>query len=85
MGRLIGENSVIEVAEKCTFTDKNERKKYLDFVRYCVEQSKTAYDAEKVVEQLEDKIEISWERDYLGGKKDAFIEAIEIVRKGGVE
>ena len=75
----------MEVAEKCTFTDENERRKYLDFVRYCVEQSKTAYDVEQVVEQLEDKIDPTWKYDYLGGRKDAFVESIEIVRKGGVE
>ena len=55
MGRLINENSVIEQAEKCTFTDKDERKKFFQFVKYCVEQSETAYDVEKVVAELEEE------------------------------
>lgn len=41
------------------------------------------FDTEKVVEQLEEKIEITWEHDYRGGRKDAFNEAIDIVKKGG--
>ena len=44
-----------------------------------------AFDTEKVVEQLEEKIEIAWGDDYIGGRKDAFNEAIDIVKKGGVE
>ena len=43
-----------------------------------------AFDTEKVVEQLEEKIEITWEHDYRGGRKDAFNEAIDIVKKGGI-
>jgi len=54
MGRLIDENSVIENADKCTFTDENERRKFLQFVKYCVEQSETAYDVDKVVTELEE-------------------------------
>ena len=42
-----------------------------------------AFDTEKVVEQLEERIEITWEHDYRGGRKDAFNEAIDIVKKGG--
>lgn len=44
----------------------------------------TAYDVDKVIKRLEDKIEITWTCDYLGGRKDAFNEAIEIVKDGGV-
>lgn len=82
MGRLIEESSVIEVAENFTFTDENERRKYLDFVRYCVKNSKTAYDIEKVVAELE-------EASTMDDLDDAFYireyKAIDIVRKGGVE
>lgn len=41
---------------------------------------------ERVVERLEENIVITWEHDYLGGKKDAFMEAIEIIKEeGGIE
>lgn len=36
---------------------------------------------ERVVERLEAKIDITWEHDYLGGKKDAFFEAIKILKE----
>lgn len=36
---------------------------------------------ERVLERLEEDIVITWEHDYLGGKKDAFMEAIEIVKE----
>lgn len=54
------------------------------FMNFIV-QAPTAYDVDKVVEQLKDKIEITWSHDYFGGKKDAFNEAIEIVKGGGVD
>ncbi|MBE5886744.1 MAG: hypothetical protein E7284_10120 [Lachnospiraceae bacterium] len=98
MGRLIEENSVIEVAEKFTFTDENERSKYLDFVRYCVQNSKTAYDVEKVVAELEKGLknlehnkklfeDNQAERGVLmcDSEITAFKMAIDIVKAGGVE
>lgn len=36
---------------------------------------------EKIVEKLEEKIAMTWKHDYEGGRKDAFNEAIEIVRQ----
>lgn len=54
------------------------------FINFII-QVPTAYDVDKVVEQLESKIEITWSHDYLGGRKDAFNEAIEIVKGGGVD
>ena len=50
MGRLIFAESVIEEAEKLEFTDQNEKKKYLDVVKYCVDKCKTAQDSSKVEE-----------------------------------
>lgn len=79
MGRLINESNVIEIAEKCTFTDENEKKKILDFVRYCVKEAKTAYDVEKVVE------EINNEENWCNAEEMIHVEVVEeIVRKGGV-
>ena len=36
---------------------------------------------EKIIERLEDSYDITWKHDYFGGKKDAFCEAIEIVKQ----
>ena len=36
---------------------------------------------EKIIEKLEEKIVITWKHDYDGGRKDAFNEAIEIVKQ----
>lgn len=36
---------------------------------------------EKIIEKLEEKIVITWKHDYDGGRKDAFKEAIEIVKQ----
>lgn len=79
MGRLIKENTVIEVAEKFTFTDENERRKYLDFVRYCVQNSKTAYDVEKVVDVVR---EDCYSMGFDESQTDIVVKDI---RKGGVE
>lgn len=87
MGRLIEENSVIEVAEKFTFTDENERRKYLDFVRYCVQNSKTAYDVEKVEIGIRHWIGKGY-RDIDGDYVPPMIETdtvIGLVRKGGID
>ena len=35
---------------------------------------------EKIIEKLEEKIVITWKHDYDGGRKDAFNDAIEIVK-----
>ena len=36
---------------------------------------------EKIIEKLEEKIVVTWEHDYEGGREDAFNEAIEIVKQ----
>lgn len=36
---------------------------------------------EKIVDRLEEAMPITWKHDYLGGKKDAFVEAISIVKE----
>lgn len=35
----------------------------------------------KLIELLEDNIEITWKHDYSGGRKDAFNKAIDIVKR----
>ena len=93
MGRLIEENSVIEVAEKFTFTNENERSKYLDFVRYCVQNSKTAYDVEKVVAELEEEKYTREEKfqydtrtqEKMSSYNMGLNKAISVVKRGGAE
>lgn len=64
----------------------DEKKEIFDTI---VDLQPTAYDIDKVVEQLEENWEIvrgnyAIERNgYYGGKMDAYDRAIEIVRKGG--
>lgn len=38
---------------------------------------------DQIVEILEEEMPISWKHDYIGGMKDAFMEAIEIVKEEG--
>ena len=53
-----------------------------------IEAQPTAYDVEKVVaelEELQNDVKNYWDDDYYKGKALAYEDAIEIVRKGGVE
>ena len=38
---------------------------------------------ERIIERLEEQMPISWKFDYIGGKKDGIVEAIEIVKEEG--
>ena len=87
MGRLIDAEVVKKRLSELRF--KGELAEYdaeiHNVFESVVDTTKTAYDVEKVVDELEGKIEMTWKHDYLGGKKDAFKEAIEVIRKGGIE
>lgn len=63
----------IEINEECTFSGKGI-KAFLNAVP-------TAYDVDKVVEQMEEYVKESSNVDY----NRAMIEAIEIVKSGGIE
>lgn len=60
---------------------------YKELVIKIIKEQPTAFDTEKVVEQLEEKqyAYIHDNGDYEEGKYYAFEEAIDIVKKGGVE
>ena len=79
--RLIDEDVLIKDISKRPYIDNGLR----EIFETIIDEQPTAFDTEKVVEQLEEKIDITWKHDYLGGRKDAFKEAIDIVKKGGVE
>lgn len=81
--RLIDADALISAINKstCNWAEHLWKQVVCDVIN----NQPTAFDTEKVVEQLEDKIEITWQHDYRGGRKGAFNEAIDIVKKGGVE
>lgn len=88
MGRLIEADKLKADLEKAI--SKNEDMDCLDFLRIAsvIDKQPTAYDPEKVVEQLENERKF-WENAYdsnLGKEKARSYEhAIEIVKGGGVE
>lgn len=90
MSDLISRSEMIKAIEEhyINLTNDNVPRSIPDFyseMQKLVNNQPTAFDTEKVVEQLEEKIEIAWGDDYIGGRKDAFNEAIDIVKKGGVQ
>lgn len=50
-----------------------------------VEYWNTRKPMERIVEMLEDKFVSTWDCGYEGGYKDAIVDAIEIVKGGGVD
>lgn len=65
-----------------------ESMKDYDAVKDVINNMPTAYDVDKVVEQLEtedSKIEIQYENNYEKGLLDGIGKAIEIVKGGGVD
>lgn len=88
MGRLIDADKLKADLEKAI--SKNEDMDCLDFLRIAsvIDKQPTAYDPDKVVEQLEaigDQIEIQYEYNYEKGLSDGIEKAIEIVKGGGVD
>ena len=87
MGRLIDADKLKADLEKAI--SKNEDMDCLDFLRVAsvIDAQPTAYDSDKVVEQLENERKF-WENAYdsnLGKEKARSYEhAIEIVKGGGV-
>ena len=60
-----------------------ERREAIEIVRdLCVKQQSTAYDIDKVVEELE--MEMKASSGYSAERVSAFSRAIEIVKQGGV-
>lgn len=87
MGRLIVDDKLKADLEKAI--SKNEDMDCLDFLRIAsvIDAQPTAYDPDRVVEQLEtegSKIEIQYENNYEKGLLDGIGKAIEIVKGGGV-
>nr|DAL90679.1 MAG TPA: Cyclin-dependent kinase 9 [Caudoviricetes sp.] len=83
MGRLIDAGLVLD-----NLSGRLESMKDYDAVKDVINNMPTAYDVDKVVEQLEtedSKIEIQYENNYEKGLLDGIGKAIEIVKGGGVD
>lgn len=91
MGRLIDADKSKTDLEKAI--SKNEDMDCLDFLRIAsvIDAQPTAYDQDKVVEQLEDRKNLMWETfkisesDIDRGRIYGMDKAIEIVKGGGVD
>lgn len=93
MGRLIDDNLLKKGIKKWLKPSKPDEDEYISITDALVstlqeiEEQPTAYDPDKVVEQLEaigDQIEIQYEYNYEKGLSDGIEKAIEIVKGGGV-
>lgn len=88
--RLVNVNDVIEAIDKHTREDET-----LDEdISVILEEVKTAFDKEKVIEKLKDQYNYSHKVrsengneyfEYWDGRTDSYKDAIEIVEKGGIE
>ena len=88
--RLVNVNDVIEAVDKHTREDET-----LDEdISVILEEVKTAFDKEKMIEKLKDqynysrKVRNENDNDYFeywDGRTDSYKDAIEIVEKGGIE
>ena len=83
MGRLIDAGLFLD-----NLSGRLEIMKDYDAVKDVINNMPTAYDVDKVVEQLEtedSKIEIQYENNYEKGLLDGIWKAIEIVKGGGID
>ena len=83
MSDLISRSEAVQRLIQETVDSKNNLI-HINTVKRLLQDVDNSYDIDKVVEQLEEKIVITWKHDYDGGRKDAFNEAIGIVKQGFV-
>ena len=85
MSRLIDADELVKLLKASTMS--NGTLINTNTMLAVVEKMPTAFDTEKVVEQLEEKqyAYLHDNGDYEEGKYYAFEESIDIVKKGGVE
>ena len=83
MGRLIDESEAIELINGSDEITDYQKDESITCIRAC----NTAYDADKVVKQLEtiSGDQIQYEYNYEKGIVDGIDKAIEIVKGGGVD
>nr|DAZ01524.1 MAG TPA: hypothetical protein [Caudoviricetes sp.] len=85
---LIDANALKEYCMRASKSDDDFRRVSLATLASVIDAQPTAYDVDKVLEQLEtedSKIEIQYENNYEKGLLDGIEKAIEIVKGGGVD
>lgn len=85
---LIDADALKEYCMNASKSDDDFRRVSLATLASVIDAQPTAYDLDKVVEQLEtedSKIEIQYENNYEKGLLDGIGKAIEIVKGGGVD
>lgn len=85
---LIDADALKEYCMRASKSDDDFRRVSLATLASVIDAQPTAYDVDKVVEQLEtedSKIEIQYENNYEKGLLDGIGKAIEIVKGGGVD
>ena len=66
MSDLINRRDAIIIASGFTFTSHNERKKYMDFLHYCLSNAKTIETEESVCGKWIETHEHKWKKDERG-------------------
>lgn len=56
MKKFVNKESVLEVAKGFIFTDKTQKRQYMDFLEYCLDNA-IVYDLDKVIKELEECME----------------------------
>lgn len=85
---LIDADALKEYCMRASKSDDDFRRVSLATLASVIDVQPTAYDVDKVLEQLEtedSKIEIQYENNYEKGLLDGIEKAIEIVKGGGVD
>lgn len=87
MSSLISKKDVVNVAKNFMFTDETQKRQYMDFLHYCLDNTPIAYDLGKVVSELEDMKFVRVEQCHEDYEIEVmtesnFDDAIEIVKRG---
>lgn len=87
MSYLISRSEAVKVAKGFTFTDETQKRQYMDFLHYCLDNTPIAYDLSKVVSELEDMKFVRVEQCHEDYEIEVmtesnFDDAIEIVKRG---
>lgn len=87
MSDLISKKDAVNVAKDFVFTDETQKRQYMDFLHYCLDNTPIAYDLDKVVSELEDMKLVRVEQCHEDYEieimtESNFDDAIEIVKRG---
>ena len=87
MNDLISKTDAVNVAKGFTFTDETQKRQYMDFLHYCLDNTPIVYDLGKVVSELEDMKFVRVEQCHEDYEieimtESNFDDAIKIVKRG---